>query len=908
MRTRVAKLAFNRGVVSRLGLARSDIKRLSFAAAIQKNWVCRVLGSMMLRPGMGHLDSTKDDLRAFYIPFVFSITDKAKIEITNEAMRVWVNDAPITRPTVTSAVTNGTFDSNLTGWTDADESGAASAWQAGGYMGLTGNGTSFAIQQQQVTVPAASQNVEHALRIVVERGPVLLRVGSTVGDDDYINEAALGTGTHSLAFTPTGGSFWVEFKSRLKRIVLVDSCTIEAAGVMVVTAPWETADLDLIRHDQSGDVVYVACDSYQQYTIERRATRSWSVVVYEPEDGPFRLINVSTTTIAASAISGNVTLTASKPLFRDSHVGAIFQVTSVGQTVSSSITAQNTFTNAIISTGVDAARAFSISITGLTGTGSTVTLQRSFDGGASWFDVTTYTTDQATTFDDGLDNQIINYRLGVKTGDYAGGTIVATLAITTGAITGVARITVFTSSTSVAAEILKDLGGTAATEDWAEGQWSDLRGYPSAVAFHEGRLDWAGRDKLDFSISDAFDSFDPDFEGDAGPISRSIGAGPVDRINWLLSLQRLIAGGEGSEFSARSSSLDEPLTPTNFNLKPASTQGSAAVAAVKVDQNGVFVQRGGTRIFELAFGQSGIDYEAGHLSALAPDIGQPGITKILVQRQPDTRLHFLRSDGTVVMLVFDKLEEVIALLEIETDGEIEDGVVEPGDPGENEDHVYYQVARTISGSTKRYLERWAFESECRGGTLNKQADCFKTYSQAASTTITGMSHLAGRTDVVIWDNGKCLRTAAGAIANFTVTGAGTITGITNAGVAYTCTVGVVGIAYEASYKSAKFVELMENMQATLMDEQIIKALGLVLADVHANGLLYGQSLTEADMSELPQIHHGAPVDPDTVHEDYSSGKMSFNGTWDDDARLCLLAKAPRPCTILAAIAEVEHHG
>jgi hypothetical protein len=41
VRTRVAKLAFNRGLVSRLGLARADIKRLAIAAEVQTNWVTR---------------------------------------------------------------------------------------------------------------------------------------------------------------------------------------------------------------------------------------------------------------------------------------------------------------------------------------------------------------------------------------------------------------------------------------------------------------------------------------------------------------------------------------------------------------------------------------------------------------------------------------------------------------------------------------------------------------------------------------------------------------------------------------------------------------------------------------------------------------------------------------------------
>src|SRR5882672_4246086 len=296
-RTRVAKLAFNRGLVSRLALARADIKRLAMAAETQTNWVTRVLGSMMLRPGWGYLGSSYADSKAFSLPFIFSVNDKATLEITNVRLRVWISDALVTRVAVATVVTNGTFDTNLTNWTNADEVGATSAWQTGGYMGLTGDGTAFAIRRQQLAVAAGDQNKEHALKIVINRGPVVLRVGSVSAGDEYINETTLGTGNHSLAFTPTGVSVWVEFKSRLERIVLVDECSIEAAGVMVVTAPWLEADITKIRSDQSGDILFIACDGYQQYKIERRATRSWSVVIYQPEDGPFRTENITTTTL-----------------------------------------------------------------------------------------------------------------------------------------------------------------------------------------------------------------------------------------------------------------------------------------------------------------------------------------------------------------------------------------------------------------------------------------------------------------------------------------------------------------------------------------------------------------------------------------------------------------------------------
>ena len=274
-RQNTAFLAFNRGIVSRLGLARADLKRVAMSAQEQKNWIPRVLGSMMLRPGLGYLGTSKNNAAAKYIPFVFSITSKALCEMTDQAMRVWVGDALITRASVSSAVTNGNFDSNLTGWTNADEAGATSAWQTGGYMGLTGNGTSAAYRHQTVTVGAADQGVEHALRVVIERGPVIFRVGTAAGDDSYVRETTLDTGEHSLAFTPTG-NFSIQFLSRLARIVLVDSCNVEAAGVMSVPTPWIANDLDQLRWDQSGDVIFVAADGYQQWKVERRSATSWS--------------------------------------------------------------------------------------------------------------------------------------------------------------------------------------------------------------------------------------------------------------------------------------------------------------------------------------------------------------------------------------------------------------------------------------------------------------------------------------------------------------------------------------------------------------------------------------------------------------------------------------------------------
>src|SRR6185437_5287136 len=92
-----ATLALNRGVRSLLGLARVDLARYRMAAALMVNWMARVLGSMMLRPGWKYLGATASNAHARTIPFVFSANDTARIEITLALLRVWVTGALVAR-------------------------------------------------------------------------------------------------------------------------------------------------------------------------------------------------------------------------------------------------------------------------------------------------------------------------------------------------------------------------------------------------------------------------------------------------------------------------------------------------------------------------------------------------------------------------------------------------------------------------------------------------------------------------------------------------------------------------------------------------------------------------------------------------------------------------------------------
>lgn len=930
--------SFNRGIISPLALARTDLKRTALSAEIQNNYMPRSLGSMMLRPGTEYIDSTLNNALAIHIPFIYSVDDTAIIEVTDLAIRIRVDEDIITRLSVSTAIANGTFTSNLTSWTDADEAGAVSQWVAGGYMGLLGTGINSAIRKQTVTVSGADIGVEHALRIVVNRHTVTLRVGSGDGLDDYINQVDLHAGTYSLTLTPTG-NFYVQLSNVTDYEARLDSIAVESSGAVSITAPWRAADLSNIRWDQSGDVIFLSCEGYQQQRIERHGVKSWGICIYSPPDGPLRLANTGTTTLTPSAISGDITLTASKSLFYSTQVGSLYSITSTGQNVALSAAGADQWSDPIRVIGVGTARTFSISITG-TWVG-TVRIQSSVGAIGSWADISgeSWTANTTTTYADGLDNQIIYYRIGIKTAEYTSGTAVTALSFAAGSITGFVKITGYTNKTTVTASVIKHLGSTTASADWSEGAWSDYRGWPSAVCFYEGRLWWAGKDKVYGSIVDGFESFDDTTEGDSGPISRSIGSGPVDKINWLLPLLRLIVGTEMAERSARSSSLDEPLTPTNFNLKAPSTRGSSAVPPVKIDSGGLFVRL--NRLFELSYNESysvTSDYAGNDLTVLAPEVGNNRFTRIAVQRYPDTRIHCIRDDGQVAVMIFDRAEDVKCWVLVETDGMVEDVFVLPAETGDLEDKVYYSIRRTIGGNSMRYLERWAFENECAGGTTTyegvsatvltaeypddtvvtvrdssgtkignytvtsksitlgspvtyatitpaifKHGDSHVNYSGVATTTLTGYTHLEGES-VVVWGDGKNQGTYTVASGTITLPAA--------------VETAMGGLSATARYKSTKLAYASEAGTA-LTQRKRVNYLGVILSNTHIGGLRYGQDFD--NMDDLPLMEEGAEMSADHIYASYDKDSFEFPGDFSTDSRLCLESAFPNPCTLLAAV-------
>lgn len=894
---------FSTGEYSVAGMARVDQEQTRLAAETQENIFPHAIGKGLCRPGTTYMANTPDDNRARLLPFVREIDDTAILELTDGLLRVWVNDALITRPNVDSNIDNGGFDATGA-WTLTASSGASATIVASALVLEADARGSEASAEQAVTT--GDVDVQHALNINVLRGPVIFRVGSSSGRDDYISETTLDTGYHSLAFTPDAATYYVQFLTRNRRICSVASVEVASAGVMTLTAPWTTAQLRSIRFDQSADIVFLAHRSWRPRKIERRGANSWSVAEYHSDDGPFVPAPGYEIAVNPSNTFGNITITSDRPVFKTTLVGSLMRLYHDRLDASYQLAGDNTFTDVFTIRGIVGTN-FNDRVFNYTTTGTwvgTARVQRSLTGPDGDFIDLNYDEGVATkTFTGNVtvehlsnaeDNNAISYtRIGFIDGAYTSGTMTVAVEYPGASGYGVARITAYTNSTTVSAEVLEDFHSDTATRYWSIGAWSAAYGYPSAVAFFDGRLWWGGKDDFWASASDAYYTFDDLEEGDAATIQRKVATGgQVSRVNWFLPLQRLIIGTTGSEVSVRSSNEGGNVTPTNITLKDASTVGSASISPVKIDSRGVFVHRSGRKVLALMYSFDANDYRTDDLTELNDTICGTGIVELAAQREPETYVWCVREDGQVCILIyeFDEQRQAKGWSRFVTDGIVESVCTLPGD---EQDIVYLAVRRTIKGNTVRFVERLALHSEATGGSIHKMADA-GVFAAGPVSSVTAR-HLRAETGLVGWGTKDGVQYP---LTGLTASDVGKI----QLGDTYTNV--FVGLPYTCKYKSARLAYGAQGGTA-LLQRKRVSSLGLLLADTHAEAVKFGPSFEDADLRNMDLRFQGEAATSSTVYDVFDDTVFAFPGDWNTDSRVCLQVEAPYPATFLGLVVGVE---
>lgn len=195
--------------------------------------------------------------------------------------------------------------------------------------------------------------------------------------------------------------------------------------------------------------------------------------------------------------------------------------------------------------------------------------------------------------------------------------------ITHGATTGYVRVTAFTSSTQVSATVLATLGGTGASDEYAESAWSDRRGYPRTLCFYNRRLLFGGnRSKPDTfwaSQTSDFYQFEPIGTGPSDPQAYTLSSDRLNQIQWMVGGKKLTIGTSGGEHVGE---FREDGTEIFVQFFQETTHGSAYIQPQRIAYAIPFIQRSGRRVRELVFDFNSDSYVANDLTLLKEDIAE----------------------------------------------------------------------------------------------------------------------------------------------------------------------------------------------------------------------------------------------------------------------------------------------
>jgi hypothetical protein len=494
-----------------------------------------------------------------------------------------------------------------------------------------------------------------------------------------------------------------------------------------IPSPYTAADLTnsnntlKLRTVQSADVVYIVHPSYAPKKLSRYSATKWILEDINFLGGPFEDVDPDEAiTVYASAQTGTgITLTASSALFASTDVGSTFLLE-----------------------------------------------QKSVDGITQW-EVGKSISSGARRRSDGKTYEALNsattgtvkpiHSIGAV---YDGDSGVQWQFRDPGY--GYVKITGFTNSTTVTADVVSRLpsgavGSGNATNRWAFSRWSSVRGWPSQVAFFRERLVFASGQKIDMSVAADYENFaDRDESGQVVAdmaIAIEVSSDQVNKIEWLAASDGLLIGTAGGEFVAQEVTTDQPLGPDNVKIVPQSSYGSKSVIPVLVGESVLFVQRSGQKLRELVFDFANNGYKSSDLTVLSEHITYGGLVDICYQQEPHSIVWCVRSDGELLGFTFNREQDVLGWHRHPLGG---DGIVECVEtipsPFGDQDDLWMIVRRTIDGQTKRYIE-YLWPDFVDNNDIEDAfcVDCGLTYDSTAVSTISGLDHLEGKIVSILAD-------------------------------------------------------------------------------------------------------------------------------------------------------------
>ena len=500
----------------------------------------------------------------------------------------------------------------------------------------------------------------------------------------------------------------------------VVQANINGSGNSYLTTTIGSSIVDDMCWTQSADTLIVVHPDLQPVQIQRTSDTAWTATTVTFDSIPKYAFNIQFdtnigSTLTPSAVSGNITLTASAT---NHDTGAAQAGTSTTITLKSTASATDDIYNGMY-----------VTITGGTGAGQVRIIQdyvgstkvatvddpfTTVPTSASNYQITTWTTESV--------NQYIN-----------------------ASPQGRARITRYVSSTVVEAVTEYPFFNTTVIDAgrWElehnyEDVWSSARGWPRSVTFHEGRLYFGGSKSRPSTVWGSkiglFFDFVPFESLDDDAVEATLDTNELNVITDIISSRDFQVFTTGGEFFVPQQGT-EPITPLTFTFKNVSRNGIKPGTRVQsVESGSVYIQRQGKSLNEFLFSDTQLTYITQRISLLSGHLLK-GPQRIALRRassteEADLLLMTNSNDGSMAVFSIMRSQQITSPSEYTTDGEFID-------VGVDVTQIYCVAKRVFNGTTRYFVER--FQDDL-------YTDCAFVGGAAASAS--GLPHIGKALDVI----------------------------------------------------------------------------------------------------------------------------------------------------------------
>jgi len=532
-------------------------------------------------------------------------------------------------------------------------------------------------------------------------------------------------------FTDTNGTNYIlEFGALYIRFFKEDGTVV--GGPYEVVTPYTVFYLDDLQFAQSGDVLYIACDTYAPRKLSKNSSSDtdWSLSELSFEWQPFQDENRDDT----------------KEFYVSAYSGTGITITAVGHSPFTPNWATDNLYIKFRDDGVGPASVY-----------------------REWKAALLYALNNLISYNDRV------YRCVSTSGTAGSYPPTHTFGIRTdGGVdweylnsgSGYAKITGYTSPTQVTADVIIPLpasivGSGNETFRWAYGCWGNnstgIADYPRAITIHENRLIFGGSSvqpqTVWGSVSGDYENFETGTEDDKS-FQYTLGSDELNEIYWANAGKVLLIGTQKAEFAMSGTRIYEAITPTNIRVARQTNYGSTVHRPVRMGDRIFFTEKSNLRLRELAYDYSTEGYIAKDVTVLSEHITAPTIAQGAKQESPYPILWYPRyfrrnglGDGVLIGLTYDSEQGVFSWHRHNVGGVVESVAVLSKT---TQDQVWMIVKRTVNGATVRYVEYMDFPSEVDIEDSH-YVDCGVFYNGASTSTITGLSHLEGETVKVVAD-------------------------------------------------------------------------------------------------------------------------------------------------------------